>query len=266
LGRMTQLTSLAVHNNTQLAGTIPSILCSVSNLTIQIDCANIVCTCCMDYSGNTSCPVSAPTLVSLPNQAPQSSPIRAITPTTWSPTKAPTAILISASPSKAPARLILEEELSVACNFLNISSLSVCQATPIFEGRTMGNTIPTELGLLTQFTYLSLIENQLTGTIPSTLGNLVQLTVLYLSINELTGTLPSTLGNLMNLTDLSVFENHLTGTVPSTLGQLTQLTYLDLGSNQLSGIIPLTLCSVSSVSIYIDCANITCTCCVDSCS
>jgi hypothetical protein len=158
----------------------------------------------------------------------------------------------------------------VACSFLNISSVSVCQTMTKFEGRAiMGNTIPTELGLLSQLTYLSLIENQLMGTIPSTLGRLMQLTELYLSTNQLTGTIPSTLGNLVNLTDLSLLENLLTGTIPSTLGNLTQLTYLDLGSNpQLNGEIPSALCSVPGIGIYIDCANITtCTCCIiDSCS
>ena len=158
----------------------------------------------------------------------------------------------------------MEEELLVACNFLNFSSITMCQAATSFDGRSVGIEIPSELGLLTQLTYLSLIESELLGTIPSTLGNLVLLTELYLSYNQLTGTIPSTLGNLTELTGLSVLENRLTGDIPSTLGNLTQLTYLDLGNNQLNGTIPSTLCSVPGIDIYIDCANVVCSCCKDS--
>ena len=52
LGQLTQLNFLYLHNNTQLSGTIPSVLCTLSTgITIPIDCDNIVCTCCLD--GNT---------------------------------------------------------------------------------------------------------------------------------------------------------------------------------------------------------------------
>jgi Leucine-rich repeat (LRR) protein len=266
LGDLTLLTGLWLFNNTNLTGTIPSALCSVSKLNIRIDCANIVCSCCFDYSGNTTCPVTAPTVSPPTNTVTRRtvSPIKVPIPTTSSPSEASTTVFTSLLPSKLPTRVMFEEELAVACNFLNMSGLSECQAMTTFDGRSTGKTIPSELGLLTQLTHLSLIDNQLSGTIPSTLGNLVQLTVLYLSINQLTGTIPSTLGSLINLTDLSLLGNQLTGTVPSTLGNLAQLTYLDVGSNQLNGTIPSSLCSVSGIVIYIDCANIMCMCCRDS--
>ena len=255
LGELTLLTNLWLFNNTQLTGTIPPALCSLSNIEIRIDCANIVCACCHDASGNHTCPSTAPT--TLPTNASEtttSSPVKAPIPTMSIPTQVPT------SPPEEP-------QLSVACNFLNITSLSVCQATTSFDGNSVGNEIPTEIGLMTQLTALRLVDNQLNGTIPSTIGNLILLKELYLTYSKLTGTIPSTLGNLIQLTDLSLIENRLTGTIPSALGKLTQLTYLDLDRNpSLYGTIPSTLCSVPAISIFVDYANIACTCGTDRCA
>ena len=126
----------------------------------------------------------------------------------------------------------------MACNFLGRTD---CEATTSFggSGGTVGNTIPTAIGSLTQLTYLWLVGNQLTGPIPSTLANL-----------------PS-------LNSLSLQGNQLTGTIPSTLASLTQLTYLWLSENaQLTGTIPSPLCSNSAaIEIIIDCANVACSCC-----
>ena len=119
--------------------------------------------------------------------------------------------------------------------------MTTCQATTRFSGSTVGNTIPTEIGWLTQLTDLNLGREELTGTIPSTLASLTQLTRLTLSSNQ------------------------LTGTIPSTLTSLTQLNWLDLYNNtQLLGTIPSTLCSVSvGIRMFIDCANVACMCCYD---
>jgi Leucine rich repeat len=181
----------------------------------------------------------------------------------------------------------INEQLSVACNFLSITNLTECLTTTHTDSswNAVGLTIPTEIGLLTQLIRLSLCDNDLVGTIPSILGNLIQLTELDLDVghliglipstlgklvrlkylglndNQLSGTIPSTLTNLKQLTHLGLQNNRLSGTVPSTLGRLKQLTHLWLHENQLSGTIPSTLCSNSRIDIYIDCANITCNCC-----
>ena len=111
----------------------------------------------------------------------------------------------------------IHEQWSVACNFLTISNVTECQTiTSISTVNTLGNTIPTELGLLTQLTVLEVYSTRLTGTIPSTLGNLIQ------------------------LTSLGFWNNELTGTVPSVL------------------------CSISDISLQIDCTDVNCTCCTDS--
>ena len=90
-----------------------------------------------------------------------------------------------------PARTTrtIEEQLTVACQFLSLTNLAECSTITAIETSIMvGTTIPTEIGLLTQFTSLILNNNtHLMGTIPSTLGNLVQLTTLGLFDNQLTG-------------------------------------------------------------------------------
>ena len=55
LGNMMQLTYLILFYNTNLTGTIPSLLCSIYGITINIDCPNISCTCCTDGTTYNSC-------------------------------------------------------------------------------------------------------------------------------------------------------------------------------------------------------------------
>ena len=109
-------------------------------------------------------------------------------------------------------------------------------------------SIPSELGNLSNLSYLNLRSNDLTGSIPSELGNLSSLTDLDLSSNDLTGSIPSELGNLSSLTDLDLRSNDLTGSIPSELGNLSSLADLDLGSNALAGPIPSELGNLSSLS------------------
>jgi Leucine-rich repeat (LRR) protein len=125
-------------------------------------------------------------------------------------------------------------------------------------------TIPSELASLTQLKYLYLYDNALTGTIPSELASLTQLTVLFLNSNALMGSIPSKLASLTQLAYLFLDGNALTGAIPSELARLAQLTALDLSDSKLTGTIPASLCAITSLGIYIDCGEITCTCCVDS--
>ena len=95
---------------------------------------------------------------------------------------------------------------------------------------------------------LSLWKNGLNGTIPSELGNLSNLTYLHLGSNSLTGTIPSELGNLTKLTQILLFSNSLTGGIPAELGNLTNLTLLQLSYNSLSGTIPSELDSLTKLT------------------
>ena len=78
------------------------------------------------------------------------------------------------------------------------------------------DTTPTEVTLW-DVTYsvedtdtLYLLDIQLTGSIPSEIGNLTNLTYLNLGGNQLTGEIPSEIGNLTNITYLNLGSNQLT--------------------------------------------------------
>ncbi|SVD61753.1 uncharacterized protein METZ01_LOCUS414607, partial [marine metagenome] len=96
-------------------------------------------------------------------------------------------------------------------------------------------------------TELELFFSGLTGEIPSEIGNLTNLTYLSLGINQLTGEIPSEIGNLTNLTSLSLSSNQLTGAIPPEIGNLTNLIVLGLQDNQLTGSIPIEIGNLSNL-------------------
>ena len=187
-------------------------------------------------------------------------------------TAAPTA---TASPTTIVEK---EARTQVACTFLNLDqNITACRETTSYRFDVSTNTIPSEIGSLTQLTDFSLGGEGLNGTIPTELGQLTRLEYLGLWDNDLTGTIPTQLGRLTRLTALSFSSNeHLYGNIPSELGFLTQLTILQLQNinnhpqapegGGLYGTIPPSLCALSNntLQIVIDCSpNITCTCCFD---
>ena len=101
------------------------------------------------------------------------------------------------------------QQMYVACAFLNTPDISECQTMTSFRNATNGTTIPTEIGWLTQLTWLTLANQALTGSMPSTLGNLTELIHLDVIGNKFIGTIPSTLGNLTQLALLYLDENLL---------------------------------------------------------
>jgi Leucine-rich repeat (LRR) protein len=105
-------------------------------------------------------------------------------------------------------------------------------------GYALTGQIPSQIGNLTNLTYIFLADNFLTGEIPSEIGNLINLEKLSLSDNHLTGEIPSEIYNLTNLITLSLAYNELTGEIQPEIGNLVNLTILFLHSNQLTGEIP----------------------------
>jgi len=114
-------------------------------------------------------------------------------------------------------------------------------------GNNLVGNLPTELGSLTNLTYLDLGYNQLKGSIPSELGSLANLTGLDLSNNQLSGNIPTELGNLTDLSGLYLNNNQLNGSIPMEFGNLSILMELALNSNQLQGSIPIELNNLFSI-------------------
>ena len=113
-------------------------------------------------------------------------------------------------------------------------------------------SMPSEIGCLTNLTYMWLGMNQLTGEIPIEIGNLMNLEQLNLYGNDLTGSIPSEIGNLINLTMLDLSVNQFTGGIPSEIGNLTNLTTFNLSYNQLTGEIPPEVCTLmASINLSI---------------
>jgi len=81
----------------------------------------------------------------------------------------------------------------------------------------MFGTIATEIGFLTQLSYIDFDSNSFSGTIPTELGLLASLRHLELDANRLTGPVPSQLGSLDNLKEVYVQSNNLSGTMPLEL-------------------------------------------------
>jgi len=106
------------------------------------------------------------------------------------------------------------------------------------------SSIPSEIGILTGLTYLSLTGNnsascsKLSGPIPTQLGQLKKLTTLVLSNNNLSGPIPAILGDLAELGTLLLDGNMLSGPIPLELSNLKRLTTLSLHNNKLTDSIP----------------------------
>jgi len=96
-------------------------------------------------------------------------------------------------------------------------------------------SLPAEIGKLTELAILYILNNQLTS-LPTEIGNFDSLNVLWLGNNQLTS-IPSEIGNLKSLTILYLYDNKL-NIVPSEIGNLTALTELNLSNNQLTRIPP----------------------------
>jgi Leucine-rich repeat (LRR) protein len=235
LGLLTQLAVLSLYNN-QLTGPVPSELGLLAQLTD------------LDLSSN-SLTGHVPSELGLLTQL----------------------AVLSLYNNQLTGPVPLEMGLLKQLTYLNIFNNQLTGPVPLELGlltqllflglqqNGLTGPVPLEMGLLTQLSALYLSYNSLTGPMPSEWGLLTRLTDLSLSYNQLTGLVPSELGLLAQLTDLDLNDNQLTGPVPLELGLLTQLAVLSLDNNQLTGSIPLSLCS--RASIFIDCGEISCSCC-----
>jgi len=133
------------------------------------------------------------------------------------------------------------------------------------KGISLTGTIPTELGLLTLLTALSLGEHGITinhaedsifsgkklleGTIPSELGNMKSLSQLFLETTNIEGTLPSSLGRLTDLYLLYMDYSLLNGTIPDEYANLKHLRYFSMSHSNVGGAVPAWLADLVDLEV-----------------
>ena len=106
------------------------------------------------------------------------------------------------------------------------------------QDNLLSDSLPPELGRLTELRWLDLSYNHLSGPLPPELGQLANLEELDLNWNYLSGSLPPELGRLLKLEELYLSNNRLCGPLPPELGRLDRLEIVDLSRNDLTGRVP----------------------------
>jgi len=153
-----------------------------------------------------------------------------------------------------------------------------------WAGWQAGDTIPREIGLLTNLTHLKMrgilrtTDYRYGNVIPEEICHLTNLEELDLSNNalgchryiwntangsyqfdncnetceesgECSAEIPSQIGYLTNLKKLSLGDNHLSGEIPSSIGDLVNLRALALRENDLTGNIPIEIGNLTSLQV-----------------
>ncbi|WCJ33108.1 Leucine-rich repeat receptor-like protein kinase family protein [Euphorbia peplus] len=112
-------------------------------------------------------------------------------------------------------------------------------------------SIPSEIGMLSNLSYLFLDRNFLTGELPFEIANLTQLLHLNVSHNQLTGFILPAMRDLTYLQKMDLSMNRFEGSIPSTLALLSNLSFLDLSRNFLAGAIPFSVANLTRLR-YLD--------------
>ncbi|CAI5508119.1 unnamed protein product [Closterium sp. Naga37s-1] len=106
------------------------------------------------------------------------------------------------------------------------------------DNNLLSGSLPSTLSALSSATYLSISDNLLNGTLPDGIGALSALQSLGLANNSLSGPLPISIGNLTSLVTLGLTNNSLSGRLPSSISSLGKLEKLNLGFNIFTGALP----------------------------
>ena len=110
------------------------------------------------------------------------------------------------------------------------------------------DSIPENIGNLSELQFLSLSDNKIIGPIPSSIGNSTQLISLELSFNKLSGNIPPELFTLNQLENLQLRNNSLSGEIDASIGNLISLIFLDLSENNFYGLLPIEIGNLTNLS------------------
>jgi hypothetical protein len=118
---------------------------------------------------------------------------------------------------------------SVVCDEGRVTSINL-------SNNWLYGTLPTEIGQLTELSYLNLYANQLSGSLPAEITNLSNLQSLNIGGNLITGQLPAEIGNLSQLKHMFIDNNNFEGAVPQDILALSQLEILAVSENHFSSL------------------------------
>ncbi|XVE56877.1 hypothetical protein DITRI_Ditri04bG0045600 [Diplodiscus trichospermus] len=97
--------------------------------------------------------------------------------------------------------------------------------------------------------YLQLSGNQFSGEIPSDVGMMQNFSMLHLGFNRFNGELPAQIGQLP-LVVLNITNNNFSGEIPAEIGNVKCLQNLDLSYNDFSGIFPTSFEKLTELSKF----------------
>ncbi|XWS47976.1 hypothetical protein CRYUN_Cryun13aG0031800 [Craigia yunnanensis] len=97
--------------------------------------------------------------------------------------------------------------------------------------------------------YLQLSGNQFSGQIPSDIGMMRNFSMLHLGFNDFNGKLPAQIGQLP-LVVLNITQNNFSGEIPTEIGNIKCLQNLDLSYNNFSGIFPTSFSNLTELNKF----------------
>lgn len=133
-------------------------------------------------------------------------------------------------------------------NLSEIRFLTGLVSLQLFQNNFSGD-VPLEFGHFKKLKALSLYTNHLTGGLPDTLGSWSDFDFIDVSTNLLTGRIPPGMCNKGKMTKLLMLENNFTGQIPATYGACASLQRFRVSDNSLSGVVPEGIWSLPKVVI-----------------
>ena len=124
------------------------------------------------------------------------------------------------------------------CDWLRVECEDDQVTKIILDNTGMIGSIPEEIGLLTQLSFLTAGGNRLEGgLLPlSVYGKLTNLQVIHFNLNAMSFSIPTEIGLLSNsLLKFDCSTNFLTGSLPQELKALSKLELVDLSFNDVEG-------------------------------
>ncbi|KAE8730880.1 putative LRR receptor-like serine/threonine-protein kinase [Hibiscus syriacus] len=108
------------------------------------------------------------------------------------------------------------------------------------SGNLFSGEIPSDIGMMQNFSMLHFGFNGFNGTLPANIGQL-PLIVLNITRNRFSGEIPVEIGNVKCLKNLDFSYNNFSGLFPTSFNYLTELSKFNISYNPLiSGVIPST--------------------------